>query len=112
MPNPPKTRDDVHMEVSRRLTRWVNREFPSGSAQNVLEVLRDLPDAVIGGQDPERIQASLVIRTGGDWYAFQQRLELAHMDWRDALVGAGLGDEDWRLRLGGVLGPAEQVRLD
>lgn len=77
------------MEISRRLTHWIDREFPKGSSERVLEVLRDLPDGVIGGQDLERIQASLVIRSGGDWDAFQQRLELAHSDWRDALVGAG-----------------------
>jgi hypothetical protein len=92
------------MEVSRRLTRWVNNQFPKGSSEKVLEELRDLPDGVIGGQDPERIQASLVLRAGGDWYAFQQLLDLAHSDWRDSLVGAGLGDEDWRDRLDDVLG--------
>ena len=70
----------------------------------MLDELRELPDGVLGGQDPERIQASLVIRTGGDWYAFQQGVRVAHSDWRDALVGAGLGDEDWRNRLDEVLG--------
>jgi hypothetical protein len=92
------------MDVSRRLTRWINREFPEGSSEMVLAELRDLPDGVIGGQDPERIQASLVIRTGGDWHAFQQWLKLAHSDWRDALVRAALGDDDWRSRLDDVLG--------
>jgi hypothetical protein len=66
------------MEVSRRLTRFVDSQFPKGSSERVLEELRDLPDGVIGGQDPERIQASLVIGVGGDWSAFQQRLDLAH----------------------------------
>ena len=97
----------LNMEVSRRLTRWVNSEFPKGSREKVLEELRDLPDGLIGGQDPERIQSSLVIQTGGDWYAFQERLELAHTDWRDSLVGAGLGDEDWPIRLTEVLGTGE-----
>ena len=92
------------MEVSQRLTRWVESQFPKGSSQKVLVQLRDLPDWVVGGQDPERIQASLVIRTGGDWYVFEQCVQLAHTDWRDALVGAGLGDEDWRKRLDEVLG--------
>ncbi|TPG17354.1 hypothetical protein EAH86_11510 [Pedococcus bigeumensis] len=84
--------------------RWVESEFPTGSSEKVLEELRDLPDGVFGGQVPERIQASLVIRTGGDWHVFQQWVQLAHSDWRDALVGAGLGDEDWRIRLDAVLG--------
>jgi hypothetical protein len=44
-----------------------------------------------------------VIRAGGDWYAFEQRLALLKSDWGDSLVGAGLGDEDWRSRLDEVL---------
>jgi len=92
------------MDVSQRLTRWVESAFPKGSSEKVLEALRDLPDGVVGGQDLERIQSSLVIRTGGEWSVFQSWLQLAHSDWRDALVGAGLGDEDWRDRLDEVLG--------
>lgn len=44
-----------------------------------------------------------MIRAGGDWYAFEQRLALLKSDWGDSLVGAGLGDEDWRSRLDEVL---------
>jgi hypothetical protein len=40
------------MEVSGRLTRWIYGEFPKGSSEKVLEGLRDLPEGVIGGQDP------------------------------------------------------------
>ena len=36
--------------------------------------------------------------------AFRRRLELAGIDWRDLLVGAGLGDEDWPRRLDEALG--------
>jgi hypothetical protein len=92
------------VEVSERLRRWIDREFAKGSSENVLEVLGALPEDVLGGQDPERIHASLVIKTGGDWYMFERWLELARSDWRDALVGAGLGDEDWKDRLNDVLG--------
>lgn len=91
-------------EISPRLTRWINQEFPKGSAERVLDELRALPEGAIGGQDSERIQASLVIRAGGDWYALEQRLALLKSDWRDSLVGAGLGDEDRRSRLDEVLG--------
>ncbi len=92
------------MEVTPRLARWVAHHFPAGSADEVLSTLRNLPSGLTGGQDAERVHASLVIRTGGDWRAFQQRLALAEIDWRDALVGAGLGDEDWPHRLDAVLG--------
>lgn len=95
------------MEVSRRLTLWIDSQFPQGSSGKVLEELRNLPNGVIGGQDPERIQASMVIPTNGDWWAFQRRLDLTYSDWRDSLVTAGLGDEDWQDRLDDVLGTQE-----
>jgi len=87
------------MAVTPRLARWVETHFRRDSAERVLDELRSLPAEVVGGQDPERIQASLVIRTGGDWDAFQRLLVLARTDWRDALVGAGLGNADWPERL-------------
>lgn len=90
--------------MSPRLTRWIETNFPHGSVEPVLQALRDLRPGVVAGQDPERIQASLVIRTGGDWQAFRQRLALAETDWRDSLAGAGLGNEDWRECLNAVLG--------
>lgn len=95
------------MTVSRRLTRWIETHFPQGSAEPVLQTLRDLPLSVIGGQDPERIQASIVIRTGGDWRAFEHNIALAKTDWRDSLVAANLGNEDWTQRLDALLGMAE-----
>ncbi len=55
--------------------------------------------------------ASLVIHTGGDWHAFRERLAMAEMDWRDALVGAGLGDEDWPHRLEAVLNDPHPDRM-
>lgn len=95
------------MEISPRLTRWINREFPKGSAEKVLIQLCELPRRSDRWPNPERIQASLVIRRAGDWYKFQQWLTLAKSDWRDALVGAGLGDEDWSSHLDAVLGTNE-----
>ena len=94
----------VPMEVSLRLTEWVNREFPAGSVEPVLSELRELPDAVMGGQDPERIQAALVIRTGGDRQEFQAMLRLASEDWRDLLVAADLDHDTWPGLLDKVLG--------
>jgi hypothetical protein len=95
----------THMEVSLRLTRWIKRTFPEGSADPVLGQLRALPAEVIGGQDPERIQASLVICTRGEWHVFQECVALAEADWRDILVCSGLGNADWPACLDSVLGP-------
>lgn len=83
------------VEVSTRLIEWIHREFSADSAERVLSELRALPASVIGGQAPERIHAALVIRTGGDWQAFQGMLRLAHEDWRDLLVAADLGHDNW-----------------
>lgn len=91
-------------EVSPRLERWVRRSFDAGSAEPVLAELRALPDVAVGLQDAERIQAALVIRTGGDWDAFQSMLRLVDQDWRDALVAGGLAHGDWPERLDEVLG--------
>ena len=70
----------------------------------MLAELRALPPVAIGGQDVERIHASLVIRTRGDWRRFQGQLVLVNLDWRDALVAADLADADWPARLDAVLG--------
>jgi hypothetical protein len=91
------------MEISTRVTRWVFKNFDDGSADQVLAELRALPSELIGGQDTERIQAALVL--GGSWSDFQLRLITARADWRDLLMGAGLGHQDWRARLDEVLGP-------
>ncbi|MEO7630765.1 MAG: hypothetical protein ABIS44_05410 [Mycobacteriales bacterium] len=90
------------MEVSRRLSRWVMASFAPGSAERVLEELRDL--TATGGQESERVQAALVVRCGGDWQRFQSNVQLARLDWRDALVRAELADDDWPSRLEAILG--------
>lgn len=94
----------VPMDVSPRLTRWICHAFPEGSADQVLWDLRDLPEEVYWRQDPERVQAALVIRTGGDWQRFQDMLTLAHADVRDALVAADLAHDNWPVLLDDALG--------
>lgn len=92
------------MDPSPRLAHWVQREFSQVDAQRVLSALGDLPASVLGGQDTERIQAALVIRSGGDWARVEGMLRLAHEDWRDLLVAADLGNADWPSVLDDVLG--------
>jgi len=41
----------------------------------------------------------------GDPGRLRDACELAKLDWRDVLVGAGLADEDWPSRLDTELGP-------
>lgn len=90
------------MVVSARLARWITSHYGPGSADRVIEELERLPWDFGGGQDSERIGAALVL--GGSWTDFEGRLRTARIDWRDLLVGAGLGDEDWPERVEAQLG--------
>lgn len=85
------------MKVSPRLVRWIGQHYERGSAERVLQELEQLPADFGDGQNPERLGAALVL--GGSWTDFELRLRAGRMDWRDLLVGAGLGDDDWSQRL-------------
>jgi hypothetical protein len=93
------------MDISDRVTKWVEGAFPAADAERVLTELRNLRPQAYGRQDPERIQAAVVIRTEGDWDEFHNRLALANRDWRDSLVAAGLAHGDWPQRLDEALEP-------
>lgn len=91
-----------------RLVRRVRRDFPApGSADEILAVLDALPDKTRWpGPTPERIQAAVVLSAGGDVSRFLSAVDLAEIDWRDALMAADLGNTDWAERLERELGPA------
>lgn len=74
-------------------------DFPAaGSAGEVERLVADATDS-------ERIQAAIVMWSRGDMSRLRDSLDLAAIDWRDVLVRAGLGDEDWPSRLDSELGP-------
>lgn len=54
----------------------------------------------------ERLEAAMILSARGSVPRLQQAVALAELDWRDLLVGAGLGNEDWPTRLDEELGPA------
>jgi len=91
---------------SVRLTRRVLDDFGS-DAVAVLEVLEGVPETLqlADKQDPERIQAALVLPARGDLTMFAKLLRLAQRDWRDALVAADLAQGGWAKRLEAELGP-------
>jgi hypothetical protein len=95
-----------NVETSERLTRWIVAEFAAGSADQVITALRALSLDQFGGQNPERVQAALVVRTAGRWDRFTDNRTLLDQDWRDVLVQADLANEDWPHRLDAILGPA------
>lgn len=45
----------------------------------------------------ERLRAAVVLAAAGNISKLRRELDLAASDWRRVLVGAGLGDEDWRV---------------
>jgi len=93
-------------DVSDRLRRQVERDFPGGSD----EVERRLT-TVESSPSPhgrERLQAAVVFLAAGDVAKLRDAIALSQLDWRDVLVAAGLADENWRSVLDARLGPADE----
>lgn len=84
--------------LTPRLARRIQRDFPApGDAPNIVAIVR-------AAGDTERVQAAIVICGQGDIARIRDAHDLALADWRDVLVRAGLGDEDWPQRLRAALG--------
>ncbi len=85
--------------ASDRVRRRIERDFPApGSAASVAEM-------VAAASESERIQAAVVFCGRGQLDRLHDACELARLDWRNVLVGAGLADEDWQSLLDTELGP-------
>jgi hypothetical protein len=85
--------------VSNRLRRRIEQDSSApGSATSAAEM-------VAAASESERIQAAVVFCARGRLDRLRGACELAKLDWRDVLAGAGLADEDWRSRLDTELGP-------
>ena len=92
------------VELTQRLRRRLDSDFGQ-EAQRLAAELEQLPVSINSGQDPERIQAAVLLGAGGSAQAFSAMLDLARLDWRDLLVSAGLENGDYAKvmtrRLGG-----------
>lgn len=93
------------MTPTERLTRRIRRDFPGSASDHVIHWLSGLDPALAGNQDPERVQAALVLASHGQWSRFIDGVQLLRQDWRDVLVAGGLANEDWPDRLDAALGP-------
>jgi len=98
------------MGTSLRLRRRIERDFPGpGSAKGIEDLLANAVESLHLSQwdsdEIERIQAAIVIGGSGDLGQLRGMRDLALQDWRDALVAAGLANEDWPERLDAELGP-------
>jgi hypothetical protein len=92
-------------ELTQRLTDRIGRDFPPGTAERVRGYLTGLTADACGGQDPERIQAALVLASRGQWKRFLAVFKLLAVDWRDVLMAGGLGNADWPQVLSRELAP-------
>ncbi|MFE6485998.1 hypothetical protein ACFVGN_24130 [Streptomyces sp. NPDC057757] len=97
-------------EVSERVRRRVRLDYPD-RAEPVIGHLARLTHEIFADGTPrtldvERIHAAVLIVARGDRRGFDRALALGRTDWRDLLVGAGLGDEGWEGLLEAGLGPA------
>jgi hypothetical protein len=86
-------------ELTQRLSKRIGRDFPPGTAEEVRSYLTGLHADAFGRQDPERVQAAMVLASDGKWERFMRAFRLLKEDWRDVLVAGGLADEDWPDRL-------------
>ena len=89
--------------VSDRLRAWIAGHFPPEDVEPVLSMLVELEYL---GEEIERIQAAVVLLSGGDSGRFLDAVALAQVDWRDLLVAAQLAHADWPARLDAALGPS------
>jgi len=88
-------------DVSARLRTRIERDFPEpGSAQEIVRILGEASDS-------ERVQAAIVLSARGEIARLRSSVILTGQDWRDTLVGGGLGGPDWRQRLDIELGPVQ-----
>jgi hypothetical protein len=91
-------------ELTPRLRNRIGHDFAAGSAETVSSYLGALADSAFDGQSRERVQAAVVIASRGQWERSKSMLHLLTLDWRDVLMAAGLGEDDWRLVLDAELG--------
>lgn len=89
--------------MTQRLINRIERDFTPDDARAVIGWLNGLAPDSFGRQDPERIQASLVLAASGDLSRFVACVDLLRLDWRDALVAGGLADSNWPDRLNAAL---------
>ncbi|WP_225827110.1 hypothetical protein [Streptomyces naphthomycinicus] len=94
------------MPVSQRLARKIEQEFPVDSTA-VISMLHDVESESFGGEASERLLAAVILMSRGDVDRFVMALELMKEDWRDVLMGAGLGSEGWASKVEEFLAPGE-----
>ncbi|MGW2550011.1 hypothetical protein [Streptomyces sp. NPDC001635] len=88
-----------HIRVSARVAKRVRRDFPDPDvATVVIELLEEWgntwPDWEVG-----RVQSAIVLEAGGDVDKVLALLQVAYVDYRDALVATGFAHAGWQQRM-------------
>jgi hypothetical protein len=91
-------------QLTPRLRKRIEHDFPAGSAEYVVSYLEGLSDSEYGGQGRERVQAALVLASRGRRDRFESMVRLLRIDWRDVLMAGGVGQGDWSAVLDEELG--------
>jgi hypothetical protein len=96
--------------LTARLAARLERDFTPGdrvAARRDLEAL-DLGDWRIASsaEGRERIQAAILLNARGDRARLAHEIREVAMDWRDVLVAADLGFDDWADQIDEEFGPA------
>lgn len=87
------------MDASQALEKNVRVAFPAKDAGMVIAALVAMPEPA--AVTPEwvvaraRVQIAVLMRADGDIELLHKAIEQSQVDWRDTLVGAGLGNADW-----------------
>ena len=84
--------------MKRRISDSVRLHFKNFNPDVTRRMIEILESASFPrpGDNIERIQISVIILSKGDFHAFSEILKVAQEDWRDVVVGAGLGGANWR----------------
>jgi len=82
--------------VTDLVKQQVRKLFAPDEAELVISALATshLPH-IADGEAPERIHLAVLHLSGGNLQKFDEAFRGGMIDWRDTLVGAGLGDADW-----------------
>jgi hypothetical protein len=85
------------MPVSELVRREVIARYPSEPAAEVLALFEgtELPFLERPSRERDRVQLAVLLLADGDVHKLREELELAAIDWRDVLMAAGLGHENW-----------------
>lgn len=95
--------------VAPRILRRIERDFPGGDVTAIaarLGAATGEPSSLAASDaGSERVQAAILILAAGDIERLIRECDEARRDWRDVLVAADLGFDDWPRRVAAFLGP-------